>query len=146
MTPSQQTTSVMNRVDDLKARFSFEPLRQAKFGKPWAPEFDCIVEACVWDVCDRVMSFTHQKSVATMKATKHNPVFFWERKHCIDSMLHKQQPIKVYKTFGSRPAQLACRKLNDRIAALIAPHQRVWIQERNLAAEMMKSAWEYLIA
>ena len=81
-----------------------------------------------------------------MRTLKNSSIFYWERKHCIDSLLHKQNPLRLYKDFRQPAAKSACKKLNDRIAALIAPSQRIWIQHHNLAAAMMKSATEFCVA
>jgi len=145
MTPSQQFSCEVDVVKKLEVKFWFNLIRQGK-GSNVPLEFDAQVEANVWCTDGEIISKRMSRSVAYLRARKARPILFWEKDHCIDSLMHRQASLNVYQTFNSKPAQAACKKLNDRIAILIAPTQRVWIQSHNLAAELMKSAHEYLVA
>lgn len=145
MTPSQRATQIEDVVKDLDVRFSFEPLLMSKSSNS-PQEFDAKVEANVWCTDGVILRDRVTHSAAHLRACKKYPVLFWEKKHCIDSLMHMQASLRVYKTFETSHAQDACQRLNDRLAMLIAPTQRVWIQSHNLAAELMKSAWEFIVA
>ena len=138
-------TSVSDSVEKLHPRFYFELLRATKKGG-FLAEFDCRVEAMAWVSDGRILGYTIHHSIITMRALKTGSLLFWEKKHCIDSLLHRQKPMKIYKQFHQPAARAVCRKLNDRIAALIAPSQRVWINHHNLAAQMMTDANNFLVA
>jgi hypothetical protein len=147
MIPIQAATSVKDQVKALHARSHFEPLRSMKSSARFqVVEFDCRVEALAMVTDWRVLGYTIDHSVITMRAFKADAILYWEKKHCIDSLLHRQKEMKLYKNLSLPAAKAACKKLNDRIAALIGPSQRAWIQYHNLAAVMMKDAHDFLVA
>ncbi len=150
----QKACRVLNQVKELKVKFMFEEIQKssrAPFGKPgWNYKhatFNCIVESQIWSTDGRVDPYKRVRhSLSHMRNHSQGPFLFWTRDHCIDSLIHEQGEIRVYRNFGLKEARAACKFVNERIAILIAPPQKVWIQEANLAEKMMEAAWEYIVA
>jgi hypothetical protein len=139
-------TRVPNILRGLEISFSFEPLAHPVRIGARVQEFDAKVSSRVWCTDGTILPRFHQRTVARMRALAGGPIFYWDREHCIDSQMDLKTPVRVYKNFSSRDAKKACKIINDRIAALIAPSQRVWIQHSNLARDLMVSASEFLVA
>jgi hypothetical protein len=104
------------------------------------------VEARVWCTDGLIADHTTDHSLTHMRMSKNKTVLFWGREHQIDSKIHMQKPMKLYKSMKLKEAKVVCKKLNDRIAMLIAPTQRVWVHYHNLAAQFMEAANEYTVA
>lgn len=138
----QRSTRVPDQVAELDIRFRFELVKSAKYNS--VKEYECLVESNVWCSDGIITSNRASHSLIILRALK-KPVFFWQEKHCLDSLLHKHRQIRLYKIFDTDMAQTECKKLNDYVALLVAPTQRVWIQSHNLAARMMKEASAFLV-
>jgi hypothetical protein len=130
-------------VSELNIKFRFEP---DKFqNKEHVKEYDCLVEANIWRSDGRIVQDERASHYLIILRVLQKPVFYWGEKHVIDSLLHKQRQIRLYKHFVSERSREACRRINDHIALLVAPTQRVWIQSHDLAAQMMKEASDFLV-
>ena len=148
----QKACRVPNIVKSLDVKFLFDPMGNTSrkpFGKPgWNSchqTFNCIVEARIWSTDNEVSLQRVRHSLAHMRNDSRGPHLFWDPSHCIDSLINEQRELKIYKNFGLKEARAACRFVNERIAMLIAPPQKVWIQEANLAIKMMEAAWEFIV-
>jgi hypothetical protein len=138
----QRLTTSKDRVAELEVQFRFEIVPRSKQER--VKEYDCIIEANVWRTDGIIVPDARAwHSVTTLKALK-EPVFFWKEKHVIDSLVHRQRQIRLYKTFDAERSRDGCRRINEYIALLIAPTQHIWIQGHNLAARMMKEASDFL--
>ena len=140
----ERYTKVKNVVKQLELKFTFELLRSTRISGSGPADYMCVVESNVYCSDGEVLDKTTPFDMMTMRALKRCPLLFWEERHCIDTLIHKQPPIKVFKTFGSKAAKRACRKINDHIATLVAGHQRIWIREANVAADFMTAAHRFV--
>ncbi len=142
MYETQRLTQAKDRVSELNARFRFEPVKNPLQER--VKEYDCLVEANVWRTDGRIVQDERVVRPVIMLRALRDPVFYWGEKHVIDSLVHKHRQIRLYKFFDTERAREGCKKINDYIALLIAPNQRVWIQSHDLAARMMKEAADFL--
>lgn len=140
----ERYTKVKNIVEQLDLKFTFELLRTTKKGVKGPTDYMCVVESKVYcsngDILDKTTPF----DLMTLRVLKSSSMLFWEEKHCIDTLAHKQPPMRVFRTFNLPAAKAACRKINDHIATLVAGHQRIWIREANVAADFMVAAHRFI--